>query len=182
MADKSIELVEGLIVKPATHGRRTYSRQAKRALVQMCKASGVSVAGLALSHGINANLLRRWISQHDATEPASSAESRAALLPVTTTPAKAPAREQDCQGSIEIVFACDGPGQRLRGSTDIECGAGAPGTQSVIALPVGTRIWLAAGVTDMRRGMYGLAALVQTVLLENVYGGHVFVFRGRKAI
>jgi len=50
----------------------------------------------------------------------------------------------------------------------------------VIALPAGTRIWLAAGVTDMRRGMYGLAALVETVLLENVYGGHVFVFRGRK--
>jgi transposase len=50
----------------------------------------------------------------------------------------------------------------------------------VIALPAGTRIWLAAGVTDMRRGMYGLAALVQTVLLENVYGGHVFAFRGRR--
>jgi transposase len=50
----------------------------------------------------------------------------------------------------------------------------------VIALPTGTQIWLAAGVTDMRRGMYGLAALVQTVLLENVYGGHVFIFRGRK--
>jgi transposase len=44
----------------------------------------------------------------------------------------------------------------------------------------GTQIWLAAGVTDMRRGMHGPAALVQMVLLENVYGGHVFVFRGRK--
>jgi transposase len=50
----------------------------------------------------------------------------------------------------------------------------------VIALPNGTRIWLAAGSTDMRRGMYGLAALVERVLLENVYCGHVFVFRGRK--
>lgn len=106
MADKSIELVEGLIVKPATHGRRTYSRQAKRALVQMCKAPGVSVAGLALSHGVNANLLRRWISQHDATEPGSRPEPRAALLPVTTAPEKVPTPAQDCQGSIEIVFAC----------------------------------------------------------------------------
>jgi transposase len=50
----------------------------------------------------------------------------------------------------------------------------------LIALPIGTRIWLAAGVTDMRRGMYGLAALVETVLLSNAYGGHVFVFRGRR--
>ena len=118
MADKSIELVEGLIVKPATHGRRTYSRQAKRALVQMCKAPGVSVAGLALSHGINANLLRRWISQHDATESGSSAEPRAALLPVTTAPAKAPKPAQDCQGSIEIVFAC--ATVRVKGCVDCQ--------------------------------------------------------------
>lgn len=34
----------------------------------------------------------------------------------------------------------------------------------MIALPAGTRVWLAAGVTDMRKGMDGLAALVQTTL------------------
>lgn len=43
-----------------------------------------------------------------------------------------------------------------------------------------TRIWLVAGVTDMRRGMDGLAALVQTALQHNPFGGHVFVFRGRR--
>jgi DNA repair protein RadC len=31
----------------------------------------------------------------------------------------------------------------------------------MITLPSGTRIWLAAGATDMRRGFDGLAALVQ---------------------
>jgi len=50
----------------------------------------------------------------------------------------------------------------------------------VIALPAGTQVWLAAGVTDMRRGMYGLAALVQTALSDNPYSGHVFAFRGRR--
>jgi transposase len=50
----------------------------------------------------------------------------------------------------------------------------------MIALPAGTKVWLAAGVTDMRRGMYGLAALVQTALNENAYSGQVFVFRGRR--
>lgn len=34
----------------------------------------------------------------------------------------------------------------------------------MIAPPSGTRIWIAAGVTDMRRGFDGLAALVQTQL------------------
>ena len=46
--------------------------------------------------------------------------------------------------------------------------------------PSGTQIWLAAGVTDMRRGMDGLASLVQTALEENPFSGHVFVFRGRR--
>ena len=50
----------------------------------------------------------------------------------------------------------------------------------MIALPADTQIWLAAGVTDMRRGMYGLAALVQTTLEATPYSGHVFVFRGRR--
>jgi transposase len=34
----------------------------------------------------------------------------------------------------------------------------------MIAPPAGTRIWIATGVTDMRRGFDGLAALVQTQL------------------
>lgn len=50
----------------------------------------------------------------------------------------------------------------------------------MIAPPSGTRVWLAAGVTDMRKGMDGLAALVQTVLAENPFSGHLFVFRGRR--
>ena len=50
----------------------------------------------------------------------------------------------------------------------------------MIALPAGTRVWLAAGVTDMRKGMDGLAALAQTALAENPFSGHIFVFRGRR--
>jgi transposase len=50
----------------------------------------------------------------------------------------------------------------------------------MIGLPLGTRVWLAAGVTDMRKGMDGLAALVQTVLAENAFSGHVFAFRGKR--
>ena len=50
----------------------------------------------------------------------------------------------------------------------------------MIALPAGTRIWLAAGVTDMRKGFDGLAALVQSTLEHNPFCGHLFVFRGRR--
>jgi DNA-binding beta-propeller fold protein YncE len=50
----------------------------------------------------------------------------------------------------------------------------------VIEVPAGTRIWIAAGVTDMRRGFQGLSAQMQTVLERQPFFGHVFVFRGRR--
>ena len=43
-----------------------------------------------------------------------------------------------------------------------------------------TRVWLAAGVTDMRKGFAALAALAETVLKQDPFGGHLFVFRGRR--
>jgi transposase len=50
----------------------------------------------------------------------------------------------------------------------------------MIGPPGGTRIWIAAGVTDLRRGFTGLSGMVQTALKENPFSGHVFVFRGRR--
>ena len=50
----------------------------------------------------------------------------------------------------------------------------------MISLPAGTNIWIAAGVTDLRRGFTGLSAVAQTVLEQEPYSGHVFVFRGRR--
>ena len=44
----------------------------------------------------------------------------------------------------------------------------------------GVRIYLASGVTDMRKGIIGLAALAQDVLRQNPSSGAVFAFRGRR--
>jgi transposase len=50
----------------------------------------------------------------------------------------------------------------------------------MIALPAGSRVWLAAGATDMRKGFDGLGALVQTQLAQDPFSGQLFVFRGRR--
>jgi hypothetical protein len=50
----------------------------------------------------------------------------------------------------------------------------------MIGLPAGTRVWLAAGVTDMRKGFDSLAAQAQTVLGKDPFSGHVFCFRGHR--
>lgn len=50
----------------------------------------------------------------------------------------------------------------------------------MMGLPAGTRIWLAAGHTDMRCGFNGLAAIAKDTLVADPFSGHVFVFRGRR--
>jgi transposase len=45
----------------------------------------------------------------------------------------------------------------------------------------GVKVHLAIGYTDMRKGMDGLAMLVQDVLKQDPFSGHLFAFRGRKA-
>jgi transposase len=49
----------------------------------------------------------------------------------------------------------------------------------MIPVPTGVRIWVATGATDMRKGMQGLALLVQEGLGRDPFAGDVFVFRGR---
>jgi transposase len=50
----------------------------------------------------------------------------------------------------------------------------------MIPVPATTRVWLAAGVTDMRKGFASLAALAERVLALDPYSGQLFVFRGRR--
>jgi transposase len=50
----------------------------------------------------------------------------------------------------------------------------------MIPVPAGTRVWLAAGHTDMRKGFDGLAVLVQERLKRDPHGGQLFVFRGKR--
>ena len=50
----------------------------------------------------------------------------------------------------------------------------------MITVPAGAQVWIAAGVTDLRRGFTGLSAAVQTKLEQDPFCGHVFVFRGRR--
>ena len=50
----------------------------------------------------------------------------------------------------------------------------------MIPVPVGVKVWLATGATDMRKGFASLALQAQEVLKRDPLGGHVFCFRGRR--
>ena len=51
---------------------------------------------------------------------------------------------------------------------------------SALAPPSGARVWLACGYTDMRKGMDGLAMLVQQGLSEDPFDDGLFAFRGKR--
>ncbi len=102
-----MELVANLVRGHKSNGRRVYHAAAKRELVRRCLEPGVSVAGMALAHGINANLLRKWITS--AVHDRGPAESGAAvLLPIKTRREAQTAHSR--AGHIELVL----PGGTLR--------------------------------------------------------------------
>lgn len=50
----------------------------------------------------------------------------------------------------------------------------------MIPVPSDVRVWLATGVTDMRRGMNGLSLQVQEAFGCDPNAGDLYVFRGRR--
>jgi transposase len=63
MTQMNSELMARLVTGCKSDGRCRYDPQAKLELVRECLKPSVSVAKMALRHGINANLLRKWITK-----------------------------------------------------------------------------------------------------------------------
>ncbi len=53
---------------PQGRRRGRYSDEFKARLIEACRQPGVSTAAVALANGINANLLRRWITEVEGSE------------------------------------------------------------------------------------------------------------------
>jgi transposase-like protein len=95
----AIDVVPNLVRGHRRNGRTIYDRQAKRELVRRCLQPGISVAGTALAHGVNANLLRRWIMLE--TTPRRRRGAGAKLLEVASSIEPAASVVQDWV--VEIV-------------------------------------------------------------------------------
>jgi len=82
--------------------RRRHSDEFKASAVAACLQPGVSMAAVALAHGINANLLRRWVrdgeTKSDVTGQENGSGGTAAqpgptFVPVTLPPPATPTPE-----------------------------------------------------------------------------------------
>jgi transposase len=75
------EVLTGLVVGRKRDGRCQYDPVLKQELVRRCLVPGVSVARMAMQHGINANLLRLWIMK---------SQGQSVISPPSDMPAKGP--------------------------------------------------------------------------------------------
>jgi transposase len=68
---------------PAGRRRRRHSAEFKAKVVEECRRPGVSMAAVALAHGLNANLLRRWVVEKkwmDTSAPCATSPAQQEFL------------------------------------------------------------------------------------------------------
>ena len=95
------------MAKPAARRtRRTHTPEFKTQVIEACLQPGVSVAGVALANGLNANYLRRWVKEH--REQAAGSTGKGAVVvshpvkPTTLVPVKIEAPVARETGEIRI--------------------------------------------------------------------------------
>ena len=150
MSDEEQKLRVRLV---ARDGRRRYDPGSKERLVAACLQPGVSISGLALAHGINANLLRKWVK--DAKESGSLAtSSRSAFIPVVAADCSRPVGTR----SLDMEVA-RGEGQ----PASLDKTARLSRSSKVSALlPNGVKLSLEYGDVDALTAIIGALGHVQT--------------------
>jgi len=122
MAERSIELVPNLIRGRKSNGRGIYDKAAKRELVRRCLQPGVSLAGTALAHGVNANLLRKWVVKQTGRRVPADSEAlpmpTSALVPVVMRKSSTVPSGAGAEGYLELVVS--GGTIRVRGRVDAQ--------------------------------------------------------------
>lgn len=98
-----------------SNGKRRYTPQFKAWMIEQCHRPGVSLAGLALANGLNANLLRKWVVKRKTAMPLPT---QAELLPVRIEPTRVAAPPERDGGFIEVEIG--GARVKLHGQVHAE--------------------------------------------------------------
>ncbi|RWM26895.1 MAG: transposase [Mesorhizobium sp.] len=139
-------------------GRRRYDPASKDRLVAACLEPGVSVSRLALEHGVNANLLRKWIKKRAGTQSLPPF-SPPAFIPVQieSIPDRALLR-QSSMAAVDLPGTCDG----VRGSASKRAASFPSPAKVSASLPNGVKLTLECGDVDALTATIGALGHVQT--------------------
>ena len=141
-------------------GRRTFDPASKARLIESCLQPGASVAQLALDHGVNANLLWKWIRQHRLAR-----KERVVIAP-PSTPAFIPVEIEGSANEVVprqdrlVDLRSDAPGVRLPKSE--ASGLFSSPAKVSASLPNGVTLTLECGDVDALTVIIGALGHVQT--------------------
>ena len=182
--------------------RRQRSPGHKAALLAEVEAEGGQVSVVARRHGVSTSLLYNWRSAWEAAALATRATAvRPAELVQLDVVADASGESSTvpmgvgavCPRGAGLALAervgvteIDLPdGVRVRVDSSVNEKAlrrvpsGIAGAR-MIALPPGTKVFLASQPIDLRAGFDGLAAKAQQIIGADPFSGHVFIFRSKR--
>jgi transposase len=139
-------------------GRRRYDPASKDRLVAACLEPGASVSRLGLEHGVNANLLRKWIKKR-AEAQSLPPTSPPAFIPVQIESAAARAlSRQRSMAAVDLPARCD----EVRGSEPKRAASFASPAKMSASLPNGVKLALECGDVDALAAVIGALCDVQT--------------------
>lgn len=81
MTDDDLSFLPLKVTKVGPTGKRTFDPEGKRRLVEACHHPGVSISGMALKAGINANQLHKWIRDVEREGAVDAIAAAACLEP-----------------------------------------------------------------------------------------------------
>jgi transposase len=166
--------------------RNVFSTEFKLRMVELAQLLA-RISPPSREHGFNHNLLFKWLRlwqrEGRVSRPRKTYNKTYAptLLPVQVAPLPETADPADSAITTWHVRLRHGeltlhqPTNEMLSLVLHEMKRKRP----MIGLPSGAKIWLVAGITDMRNGFNGLGTEVQTALKDAPMSGHVFIFHGR---
>lgn len=138
MIETKSVLSRPLVIGHRCDGRCRYDPVAKQELIQSCLQPGVSIARQALDHGVNANLLRKWINHYQAASRDNQTDQSVPALPAFV-PVLTPVITSQANATILTITLVNGVQMTLQAVAlselsplltllaDLPCSASTPG-------------------------------------------------------
>ncbi len=118
------------VARPAKRGWRRHSDEFKARVIDLARQPGASTAAVALANGLNANMLRRWVREHEAELVVSSA-----AWPGSVAPAAAPS-------FVQLPMVADRVPAPPPGTVDVQIHRGPTKVAVTLPLDSASAAWL----------------------------------------
>ena len=100
MSEAEFSFLPLQVLRVGAGGKRTFEPEGKRRLIEACRQPDVSLSGMALKAGINANQLRKWIRRSEQRK--AVLRTLPAFVPVVAVDGAPPSMPHDALSRVPI--------------------------------------------------------------------------------